>query len=94
MEDTLYTTQEIAEKYNVSSWTVSQIWVKKQGLKCKRGRPNRFKLKWVDDFLEQQAAQEANKCIMFDTSYTGKGKIKNPRISNNNNLKISLQDII
>lgn len=94
MDETLYTTQEIAKRYNVSSWTVSQIWVKKQGLKCKKGRPNRYKLKWVDDFLEQQASQEIERCITFDTSYKSKGKIRNSPISSNNSLKISLQDII
>lgn len=93
MDETLYTTQEIAKRYNVSSWTVSQIWVKKQGLKCKKGRPNRYKLKWVEDFLEQQASQETEECITLDASGRSKGRIRNSPISSNNNLKISLQDI-
>jgi len=94
LEDTLYTTQEIAKRYNVSSWTVSQIWVKKQGLRCKRGRPHRFKLKWVEDFLEKQALQDTEECINFNTSYISKGKIRKQRLVSNNNLKISLQDIM
>ena len=94
MEDTLYSTKEISKRYNVSSWTITQIWVKKQGLKCKKGRPDRFKLKWVEDFLEQQASQDTEECINFNTSYKRKGKIKNQRLASNNNLKISLQDIM
>lgn len=94
MGDRLYTTKEIAEIYNVSAWTVSQVWVKKQGLRCKRGRPNRFKLKWVDDFIEQQALKDTELCEFPEKNYMSKGRIKNQRLIKHNNLKINLTDIM
>lgn len=52
----LLSTSQIAEKYNVSSYTVTQNWVA-NGLKHIKGAKNSFlyKVEWVDEFLEQLA---------------------------------------
>lgn len=58
--DKLYTTQQIAEMYsNITPSTITENWIPK-GLKYIRGKRNSYlyKLKWVDEFIEQMANEK------------------------------------
>lgn len=58
--DKLYTTQQITEIYsNITPSTITEIWIPK-GLKHIRGKRKGYlyKLKWVDEFIEQMANEQ------------------------------------
>lgn len=72
--DKLYTTQEIAEMCsNITPSTITEIWIPK-GLKHIRGKRNSYlyRLKWVDEFIEQMA----NEQVEGFNSPRNKNKIK------------------
>jgi len=52
----LLTTKEIAQIYKVSEYTVTQSWIPK-GLKYFPCMPFKFKLEWVEEFIERQAEE-------------------------------------
>lgn len=90
MDENLYTTEEIAKIYNVSSWTITQKWIKK-GLKCIEGRPNRFKRRWVDDFLENLAEESIHKTTIYQIRDVPKKKHK---LKEFKEMKLTLQDVM
>lgn len=54
----LLTTDEVAEMYGVSSYTITQNWCNK-GLKHIKSKTFMFKQKWVDDYLEEEAERQS-----------------------------------
>lgn len=57
----LYSTKEIAKIYNVTSHTITKIWIP-EGLKYKKGprRSFRFKLEWVDEYIDETVIEKYN----------------------------------
>ena len=51
------TTRDVARKYGVSEYTVTQKWVP-DGLKHFPSCPFRYKLEWVEEFIEEQAEKQ------------------------------------
>ena len=91
--DTLLTTQEIAERYGVSAYTITQCWIPK-GLKHFPFKPFRFRLEWVEEFIEEQAEEE--KCKRQRTNICNiikPQKLKRlPKF--NQDMKIRMEDIL
>lgn len=55
----LYSTKQIAEMYDVSSYTITQNWCNK-GLKFIRGKDGmQFRISWVEKFLEEEAERQS-----------------------------------
>ena len=55
----LYSSKEIAEMYEVSSYTITQNWCNK-GLKFIRGKDGMmFRISWVEKFLEEEAERQS-----------------------------------
>lgn len=81
-KDRLYTSEEIAERYNVSPYTITQNWIKK-GLKHMKGRGKGFlyKKEWIDEYIENQ--------IMQNTIDDENVKIKKFKSSRNKKLKVN-----
>lgn len=81
-KDKLYTSEEIAERYNVSPYTITQNWIKK-GLKHMQGRGKGFlyKKEWIDEYIENQ--------IMQNTIDDENVKIKKFKSSRNKKLKVN-----
>ncbi len=93
MNDTrLLTTEDVAARYGVSEYTITQKWIP-NGLKYFPFRPFKFKLEWVEEFIEKQAEEkrlqrQSNICEIIKTR-----KIKKiPKF--NADMKISLEDIM
>ena len=88
----LYETHEVAQMYGVSEYTITQRWIP-NGLKYLPFKPFKFKLEWVEEFIEKQAEEkrlqrQSNICEIIKTR-----KIKKiPKF--NADMKISFEDIM
>ena len=62
VDNMLHTTQQIAEQYGVTSYTITHNWIPK-GLKHIPGARKSFlfRTEWVDEFIENQAEMCAEK---------------------------------
>lgn len=90
--DTLFTTSEIAEMYHASEYTITQRWVR-NGLKHMPSKPFRFRKKWVEDYIEEQAELERLKRQSPICEIVKKPKIKKlPKF--NSEMKINIEDYI
>lgn len=80
----LYTSKEIAEKYNVKPYTVTNYWGKR-GLKHIRGEKNSYlyKTEWVDEYIENHVIQENKEEIEIISIKRPKSKVK----KNNNKIQ-------
>lgn len=88
----LLTTRDIARKYEVSEYTITQIWVPR-GLKHFPSRPFRFRVEWVEEYIERQAElaykkRETPICTILKTP-----KLKNiPHTRSGGDMKIRMED--
>lgn len=56
----LLSTKQIAEMYDVSSYTITQNWCNK-GLKFIRGKDGMmFRISWVENFIEREAIRQSD----------------------------------
>lgn len=77
----LYTSEEIAEIYGVSSYTVTNNWGKK-GLKRIRGAGNSYlyKKEWVEEYLENQATSNKSEVEVISISRPNINKCKRKNV--------------
>lgn len=84
--DKLYTTQQIAEKYELTP-RIIRTWVSR-GLKTFGRNPMRFKLEWIDNFIEEQAEIRSEPI---------KRKYKSAKVVkfiNRDDMKITMEDLM
>ena len=72
----LLTTEEVAEMYGVSAYTITQNWCNK-GLKHIKSKTFMFKQKWVDDYLELESERHSQAKTFY------RPKVQNITISSN-----------
>ena len=88
----LLTTREIAKIYEVSEYTITQNWIPK-GLKHFPSKPFKFRVEWVEEFIENQMQMAQLKrqppiCEIIKTP-----KLKNiPKIRSGGEMKIQMED--
>lgn len=88
----LLTTEDVAARYGVSEYTITQKWIP-NGLKYFPFRPFRFKLEWVEDYIEKQAEEKRKQRQSNICEIVKNHKIRRmPKF--NNEMKISLEDIL
>lgn len=85
------TTKEISKIYKVSEYVITQSWIPK-GLKFFPSRPFKFRLEWVEEFIEKQ--MQAERLKRQEPVYQLKGSRlkRKPCITNNGEMKIRLED--
>lgn len=88
----LLTTREISKIYKVSEYTITQIWIPR-GLKHFPSRPFKFRLEWVEEFIEQQMEKAQLKRQPPICEIVKKQKLKKtPQIRSGGEMKIRMED--
>ena len=87
----LLTTKEVAEKYRVSEYTVTQVWVPR-GLKHFPSRPFQYRQEWIEEYIDDQMQQEEIKRQKpISTIVKFKPKVQH---FDSNDMKLKLEDFI
>lgn len=88
----LLTTREISKIYKVSEYTVTQNWIPK-GLKHFPSKPFKFRLEWVEEFIEHQMemAQLKRQPPLCEIIKTPKLK-RIPQVRSGGEMKIRMED--
>lgn len=84
------TTKEISKIYKVSAYVITQSWIPK-GLKFFPSRPFKFRLEWVEEFIEKQMQIERMKRQEPICEIKG-SKLKRKPCITNGEMKIRLED--
>lgn len=88
----LLTTREVAQMYGVSEYTITQSWVHK-GLKHFRSNPFKFRLEWVEEFIEEQVEIEQQKRQPPICEITKRPKFKRiPKF--NSDMRLHIEDFL
>lgn len=87
----LFTTREIAKKYEVSEYTITQTWIPK-GLEYFPSKPFKFRIEWVEKYILEQKELAKLKRQPSICEIMKKPKLKPVKKNDNGEMKIRIED--